>query len=66
MTNSARVETARVVFAEVTGDLEDAALVAAEGQAAADFTAVLQACDRLIPLLEVCLNRLRKLRRRVQ
>lgn len=66
MANSARVETARVIFAEVTGALEDAALVAAEGQAAADFTGVRHACDRLIPLLEDCLNRLRKLRRQVQ
>lgn len=65
MTDAARVEKARVVFAEVTGTLEDAALVAAEGQAAPDLAAARSTCDRLIPLLEVCLSKLRHLRRRV-
>ena len=65
MAEAARVETARKAFAEITGALEDATLVAAEGQATPDLAAARQSCDRLIALLDVCLGRLQRLRRRI-
>ncbi len=42
MAEAARVETARKAFAEVTGALEDATLIAAEGQATPDLAAARQ------------------------
>ena len=65
MTEAARVETARKAFANVTGSLEDATIVAAEGQASPDLSAARQSCDRLIALLETTLARLQRLRRRI-
>lgn len=65
MVKTARVETARMAFAVVTGALEDVTLVAAEGQAAPDLAATRQSCDRLTALLEASLRRLQRLRRRL-
>ncbi|MBA4174720.1 MAG: hypothetical protein C0511_19220 [Hyphomicrobium sp.] len=65
MVEATRIETAREAFAEVTGALEDAALVAAEGQASPKLPAARQSCDRLIALLEATLARLQRLRRRL-
>ena len=65
MTEAARVETARRAFAAATGSLEDAAVVAADEQASPNFTAARQSCDRLITLLEACLEQLQRLRRRL-
>ena len=65
MTEATRVETARKTFADVTGSLEGATLVAAQGQASRSFVAARQPCDRLIALLEARLARLQRLRRRL-
>jgi len=65
MTDTAWGERARTVFADVTGELEDAALVAAEGQTTLDLAATRQSCDRLIAALKACLRRLQWLRRRL-
>lgn len=66
MTDSARVKKARLVFAEVTGVLEDAALIAAEGQAAPDLPAARRSCDRLLARLKSCIEQLQRLRRRLE
>lgn len=65
MTEAVRVDAARQAFAEVTGALEDATLVAAEGQATPNLSAAHHSCDRLIALLETTLARLQHLRRRL-
>ncbi len=65
MARALRVETARKAMADLTGALEDATLVAAEGQTAPDLTVALQSCDQLIEVLEACLARLHRLRRRL-
>lgn len=65
MTEATRAEVARIAFAKVTGALEDATIVAAEGQAALDLAAARQSCDRLIHAVEACLARLQLLRRRL-
>jgi hypothetical protein len=65
MVRSPRVETVQKTFAELTGALEDASLVAAEGQTASIADAR-QIYDRLIAVLEPCLRQLKCLRRRLQ
>jgi len=65
MAKAVRVETVRKTLAELTGVLEDAAVIAAGGQAAHDITDARQTCDRLIAELETCLGRLHRLRRRL-
>ena len=65
MTEATLPKMARMAFAEVTGLLEDAALVAAEGQATPNLSAACQSCDHLITLLETTLARLQRLRRRL-
>lgn len=65
MTEATRVEAARRTFAKVTGALEDATLVAAEGQASPNLSAASQSCDRLIELLDATLAQLQRLRRRI-
>jgi hypothetical protein len=52
----------RKALANLTGVLEDASLIAAEGQASADIADARQTCDRLIAVLEPCLARLHRLR----
>ena len=65
MAKAARVEIARSAFAEITGELEDATLIAAEAQATRDLATARPTCDRLITALEACLGRLQSLRRRL-
>ena len=65
MTETARIESARLAFAKVTVALEDAAFAAAEGQAISDPATAQRACDRLIAALEACLRRLHLLRKRL-
>lgn len=65
MARALRVETARKALADLTGALEDATLMAAEGQTAVDLTVARQSCDRLIEVLEACLTRLHRLRRQL-
>ena len=65
MTEATRLKMALKTFADVTGSLEDATLVAAEGQASPNLSAARQSCDRLIPLLETTLARLQRLRRQL-
>jgi len=65
MTEATPVQAARRAFAKVNGSLEDAALVAAEGQASPNLSAAIQLCDCLINALEACLARLQRFRRRL-
>lgn len=65
MTEATRVEAARRTFANVTGALEDATLVAAEGQTSPNLSAASQSCDRVIALLETILTQLQRLQRRL-
>jgi len=65
MTEATRVEAARRAFATVTGALEDATIVAAEGQASPNLKAARQSCDRLIAMLVTTLAQLQRLRRRL-
>lgn len=64
MVEATRVETAREAFAEVT-DAQDAAVIAADGQASPNLSAARQSCDRLIVLLEATRARPHRLRRRL-
>ena len=66
MTKPYPVETARRSFAQVTGELEDATLIAAEGQADPSIAAVRETCDDLSVRLKACLVRLERLRRRLR
>jgi len=65
MAKAVRVETARKTLAELTGELEDASLIAAEGQTALHLADARRTCDRLIAALEAYLGRLQHLRRRL-
>ena len=65
MPETTRIESARLVFAKVTGALEDAAVAAAEGQASPNLSAARQSCDCLIAQLKSSLTRLQRLRRRL-
>lgn len=65
MTGPAHTEAARKTFAELTGELEDASLIAAAGQTVFDVADARHTCDRLIATLEACLGRLQRLRRRL-
>ena len=59
------LEAARKTFADITGALEDAALLASEAQAAPNLVAARHSCDRLIAAVETCRGRLHDLRRRL-
>ena len=59
------LEAARKTFADITGLLEDAALLASEAQAAPNLVAARHSCDRLIAAVEICRGRLHDLRRRL-
>ncbi|MEQ1611526.1 MAG: hypothetical protein ABL904_02140 [Hyphomicrobiaceae bacterium] len=65
MANRPTLEAVRKTFADITGALEDAALLASEAQAAPDQVAARKSCDRLIAAGETCLGRLHHLRRRL-
>ena len=66
MAETGRLEIARMVLAEVTGELEDATIIAAEGQVTPNLAAARRSCERLIAILEACLGRLQDLRRRLR
>lgn len=66
MSRALRVETARKALADLTGVLEDASLIAVEGQTALDLIVARQTCNRLIEVLEACLARLHRLRRQLR
>ncbi len=59
------LDAARKTFADITGLLEDAALLASEAQATPSLVAARQSCDRLIVAVETCRGRLLNLRRRL-
>lgn len=65
MASQPALEAARKTFADMTGALEDAALLASEAQAAPSLVAARQSCDRLIVVVEECGARLQRLRRRL-
>ena len=59
------LEATHKAFAEITGALEDAALLTSEAQVAPGLVAARQSCDRLIVAVETCRGRLHDLRRRL-
>lgn len=63
MPDTARIESARLAIAKVTGALEEASVSAMEGQSISDLATAQRACDRLIFSVEACLRRLHRLRR---
>ena len=63
MDERARIESARLAFAKVTGSLEDAVVAAADAQSVSDVAAAQRSCDRLIARLEASLRQLRRLLR---
>ena len=65
MANRPALEAACKTFADITGALEDAALLASEARAAPDQLAARKSCDCLIDAVETCLGRLHRLRRRL-
>jgi hypothetical protein len=65
MANRPELEAARKTFADITGALEDAALLASESQAAPSLVAACHSCDRLIIAVETSRGRLQRLRRRL-
>ena len=65
MAETGRVELARMGLAEVTGELEDATIIAAEGQVTPDLAEARRSCERLIAVLEACPGRLQHLRRQL-
>lgn len=65
MAKSPRLERARKAFADLTGQLEDASLRATDGQVAPDLADARRTCDRLVAVLEPCLDRLHRLRRQL-
>jgi hypothetical protein len=66
MAKAVRLEFARMVFAKITGALEDATLVVAEGQTTPGLAAARQSCDGLIAVLDVSLKQLQQLRRQLE
>lgn len=66
MIEATRIEAAWRAFAKVTGVLEDGAVIASDGQTSPNLSAARQSCDRLIALLEACLARLQRLRKRLK
>lgn len=59
------VDEIRKAFADITAALEDAALVATDGQAVTDLANARLTCDQLIEFLESCLRRSHRLRWRL-
>ena len=65
MAKALNIDNAQKAFADITAALEDAALVASEGQAAPDIAAARLMCDRTIRLLGSCLGKAQYLRSRL-
>jgi hypothetical protein len=65
MAKSVGVEVARQVFTKRTAALEDAPIIAAEGQVTSDLMAPRRSCDSLIARLAPRLKQLHRLRRRL-
>ena len=59
------LDAMRKAFAEATATLEDAAPMAADGQAVADNDAARRHCEHLVAAVETCLGCLQRLRRRL-
>ena len=66
MANRPKLEAARKTFADITGALEDAALLASEAQATSSLVAARYSCDRLIVAVETCRGRLDRFKRRLE
>lgn len=60
------IGSCRKVFAEVTGELEDAALMACRGQAARNRNDIRKLCGDLIGSLERTLGKLRRMRKHLR
>lgn len=60
------LDTVHRSFADLTAALEDAAVVAANAQAAASRDEALRQCEALIAAVNSCLARLNRLKRRLE
>lgn len=56
----------RKTFADLTGALEDMAVLAAEAQATANREDAHRLCEGLIAAVNLCLDRLHRLKRRLE
>ena len=65
MSRAPHIDEARRFFAGLTATLEDAALVAAEGQGSANIETARRTCERLIEALNSSLSQTQQLRRRL-
>lgn len=63
MTESAPIEVACREFAKITGELEDAAEIAAHGQSVADLASARDTCERLSKLTEAIFVHAQRLRK---
>ena len=61
-----RLDVVRKTFADLTGALEDAAMLAAEAQAITSRDDVRRQCEVLIAAVNLCLVRLHRLKRRLE
>jgi len=66
MAKQPRLDAARRIFANLTGALEDAAALAAEAQGAANSDDARRRCEDLIAAVNLCLDRLHRLRKRLE
>lgn len=65
MIDPARLDAARKAVADLTAELEDAALIASEAQSVRDFTQARKACSRLIGHLFRTRRNVDRLRRQI-
>jgi len=63
MAKQSQLDAVRRMFADLTGALEDAAVLAAEAQASASRDDAHQQCESLIAAVNLCLVHLHRLKR---
>ncbi len=66
MAKAPRFDYVHRVFADLTGALEDATVLAAEAQATASRDDARRRCEDLIAAVNLCLVRLHRLRKRLE
>lgn len=66
MAKQPQLDAVRRTFADLTGVLEDATLLAARAQATASRDDAQRQCERLIAAVNLCLVRLHRLQRRLE
>ena len=66
MAKQSQLDAVRRIFADLTGALEDATVLAAEAQATASRDDAYRQCEDLIAAVSLCLVRLHRLKRRLE